>query len=117
MNNIPSSVEKKICPNCENVYRNHLEVCPNCGAGLQPFDYKKDQEEEKMVGWMNILTFFFPFFGIYLAVACIINKNYKGGKRILITTVVASVFWVILGILLYWCFISPVLIACTAMGI
>lgn len=100
----PASTKKKICPSCKTIYAGSKETCDRChcplaiygdGAGISSGGY-----DSGTPGWAYAVAILLPLVGIIMGLIYLGRREDEIGKHVLITSIIASIVWCVLGALL-----------------
>ncbi len=102
----PVDTYRKTCPKCGLVYSQRAETCEQCGGRLSVYDDSSHSTSSNSGNggcWMYALAILFPLFGIILGCIYIAKSEDELGKSLIITSIVTTVFIILLTITLSGC--------------
>ena len=90
---------QKICPKCGLIYSSKASRCERCGRPLSVYSGSvpgtSSSSDGASVMWPYIVAFLLPTIGIILGLIFIAQRRDEG-PSVLITSIVASVVWILL---------------------
>lgn len=97
-----SNSYQKICPKCKTIYSAKTTTCENCGSLLAVYSsssYKHSTSDasEGAARWMYIVAILLPLIGIIMGLIYLGRREDDIGKTMIMTSIIASVVWAILG--------------------
>lgn len=106
MANLPvSPTYKKICPKCGSIYAPSTVNCSSCHIQLGVYDeHARVASSSSSDGcWMYAVSMIIPVVGIILGLIYIAKGEEELGKSLIITGVIATLIWPVLGIFIGSC--------------
>ncbi len=94
-----SDEQKKICKYCNGIYTKNVDECPKCQMPLHWYDgspIKNRNSGDSLELWMFVVAFLIPIVGFVLGCIRIGKGDNDGGKKLIITSVISVVLYVII---------------------
>jgi hypothetical protein len=100
-----SDTYKKICPSCRLIYSKNANVCTKCGGQLAVYDESVEESHSHADSntWLYVVAVLLPIVGIILGCVYISKDENELGKSLIITSIVTSVIYVIITLILGAC--------------